>query len=139
MPTWILYALLSAFFAALTALFAKLGLKDVNSDLATAIRTVIILVMTWGIVFFKGVHHVGNLTKNNWIFLVLSALATGMSWLFYYRALQLGKVSEVTVIDKSSLVLTMILAFIFLKEPVTLKLILGSLLVIGGIFIITWK
>ena len=97
MPTWLLYALVSAFFAALTAIFAKAGLKEINSDLATAIRTGIILFITWGIVFLKGnAAGINNLSKNNWLFLTLSAIATGLSWLFYYKALQLGKVSEVT-------------------------------------------
>ena len=118
MPTWLLYALVSAFFAALTAIFAKAGLKEVNSDLATAIRTGIILFITWGIVFFKGnAGGINNLSKNNWLFLTLSAIATGLSWLFYYKALQLGKVSEVSAIDKGSIVFTILLSFLFLKEP----------------------
>src|SRR5258706_16384279 len=101
MPQWLLFALLSAFFAALTAIFAKAGVQDVNADVATAIRTAIILVITWGIVFFRGLGgQVQGLSKNNWLFLVLSAIATGASWLFYYRALQIGKVSEVSIIDK---------------------------------------
>ena len=120
MPNWLLYALISAFFAALTAIFAKAGLREVNSDLATAIRTGIILCITWGIVFFKGSQvGINNLSKNNWIFLTLSALATGLSWLFYYKALQLGKVSEVTAIDKGSIIFTILLSFLFLKEPLT--------------------
>src|SRR5579859_4256874 len=99
LDSWLFYALLSAIFAALTAIFAKAGLKDVNSDLATAIRTAVILVITWGIVLFRGsASGLPALSRNNWLFLVLSAVATGLSWLFYYRALQLGKVSEVSVI-----------------------------------------
>src|ERR1700759_5116331 len=101
---WLLFALLSAVFAALTAIFAKSGLKNIDSDLATAIRTAIILLITWAIVFLKGTNaQVSSLSKNNWIFLILSAIATGLSWLFYYRALRLGKASEVSVIDKGSL------------------------------------
>ena len=140
MPTWLLYALVSAFFAALTAIFAKAGLKEVNSDLATAIRTGIILFITWGIVFFKGnaggIHH---LSKNNWLFLTLSAIATGLSWLFYYKALQLGKVSEVSAIDKGSIVFTILLSFLFLKEPMTPKIVIGAGLVFAGMLVIIWK
>src|SRR5882757_3183053 len=97
MPQWLLFALGSAFFAALTAIFAKAGLKDVNSDLATAIRTAIVLLIAWGIVFFRDkASDISSLSKSNWIFLILSAFATGFSWLFYYHALQIGKVSEVS-------------------------------------------
>src|SRR5882757_6665519 len=110
MPQWLLFALGSAFFAALTAIFAKAGLKDVNSDLATAIRTVVILFITWGIVLFRGnAAGLPGLSRNNWLFLVLSAVATGLSWLFYYKSLQLGKASEVNAIDKSSILFTILL------------------------------
>lgn len=140
MPGWLLYALLSAFFAALTAIFAKIGLKSVNSDLATAIRTAIVLLITWGIVLFRGnANNVTQLSKNNWIYLILSALATGASWLFYYRALQLGKVSEVSVVDKGSLVITILLSFLFLKEPLTPKLMIGAALIVVGMIVIVWK
>ena len=140
MPNWLLYALVSAFFAALTAIFAKAGLKEVNSDLATAIRTGIILFITWGIVFFKGnAGGINNLSKNNWIFLTLSAVATGFSWLFYYKALQFGKVSEVSAIDKGSIVFTILLSFLFLKEPMTPKLLMGAALVVAGMLVIVWK
>ena len=140
MPNWLLYALISAFFAALTAIFAKAGLREVNSDLATAIRTGIILFITWGIVFFKGnAGAVNNLSKNNWLFLTLSAVTTGLSWLFYYKALQLGKVSEVTAIDKGSIVFTILLSFLFLKEPMTPKLLMGAALVFAGMLVIVWK
>ena len=140
MPNWLLYALVSAFFAALTAIFAKAGLKEVNSDLATAIRTGIILIITWGIVLLKGnAGGVNNLSKNNWVFLTLSAIATGLSWLFYYKALQLGKVSEVTAIDKGSIVFTILLSFLFLKEPMTPKLLIGAGLVFAGMLVIVWK
>ena len=140
MPGWLLYALLSAFFAALTAVFAKAGLKAVNSDLATAIRTAIILFITWGIVFLRGnAAGVYTLSKNNWLFLTLSAIATGVSWLFYYKALQLGKASEVTAIDKGSIAFTILLSFFFLKEPLTGRLLIGAALVIAGMLVIVWK
>lgn len=140
MPNWLLYALVSAFFAALTAVFAKAGLKEVNSDLATAIRTAIILFITWGIVFFKGNDNgITGLSKNNWIFLTLSAFATGASWLFYYKALQLGKASEVTAVDKGSIVFTILLSFLFLKEPLTARLLIGAALVFAGMLVIVWK
>ena len=140
MPSWLIYALISAFFAALTAIFAKAGLKEVNSDLATAIRTAIILLITWGIVFFRGnANGISGLSKNNWLFLTLSAIATGVSWLLYYKALQLGKASEVTAIDKGSIVFTILLSFLFLKEPLTPKLLIGAGLVFIGMLVIVWK
>ena len=134
---WWIYALLSAFFASLTAIFAKVGVKDIDSDLATAIRTVIILILAWGIVLFKGViPGVQHFTKPNWTFLVLSGLATGLSWLFYFRALQAGKVSQVAPLDKLSVALTIILSVIFLKESVTIKDAIGAALIIGGTFVL---
>jgi transporter family protein len=137
---YIWYALLSALFAALTALFAKMGLKQVNSDLATAIRTAIILLITWGIVLFKGsFREVSTLSKNNWLFLTLSAFATGFSWLFYYKALQLGKVSEVSAIDKGSIVFTILLAALFLGENITPRIALGAVLIFGGMLVLIWK
>ena len=140
MPGWLLYALLSAFFAALTAIFAKMGLKAVNSDLATAIRTAIILFITWAIVFLRGNQGgIASLSKSNWLFLTLSAIATGASWLFYYKALQMGKASEVTAIDKGSIVFTILLSFLFLKEPMTPKLLIGAGLVFAGMLVIVWK
>ena len=140
MPQWLLYALLSAFFAALTAIFAKIGLKDVNADLATAIRTGIILFITWGIVLFKGTAgQVNGLSKNNWLFLALSAFATGASWLFYYRALQVGKASEVGIVDKGSIIFTVLLAFLFLKEPLTAKLLVAVALIFSGMLVLVWK
>lgn len=140
MNTWLIYALLSAFFAALTAIFAKAGLKNVDSDLATAIRTTIILVLTWAIVVFgKRQVNLAGLSRNNWIFLTLSAFATGLSWLFYYRALQVGKVSQVTVIDKGSIFFTIILSILFLKEPLTPKLVLAAILIFSGMLIMVWK
>jgi transporter family protein len=140
LDSWVVYALLSAIFAALTAIFAKAGLKNVNSDLATAIRTVVILLITWGIVWFRGnAGGVRGLSRNNWIFLILSAIATGLSWLFYYRALQLGKVSQVSVIDKGSIVFTILLSFLFLREPLTPRLVLAAALIFGGMLVMVWK
>ncbi|MBS1598642.1 MAG: EamA family transporter [Bacteroidetes bacterium] len=138
--TWLFYALLSALFAALTAIFAKAGLKNVNSDLATAIRTVIILIITWGIVIFKNnLRPISTLSRNTWLFLILSAVATGLSWLFYFRALQAGKASEVSIVDRSSVLFVIVLSFLFFKEPITPKLLLGAAMIIGGMIIVTWK
>jgi len=134
---WWLYALLSALFAALTAIFAKIGIKDVNTDLATAIRAVIILIIAWGIAFFRGsTMAIHSLTKQNIIFLCLSGIATGLSWIFYFKALQLGKVSQVAPVDKLSVALAIILAILFLGEPVTLKDLAGAALIIIGTLIL---
>jgi bacterial/archaeal transporter family protein len=130
---WWIYALLSAFFAALTAIFAKIGIKGVDTDLATAIRTAVILIIAWGLAIFRGAAGgIGGLTKTNWIFLVLSGCATGLSWICYFKALQLGKVSQVAPVDKLSVAIAIILAVIFLKEPLTLKQAAGAALIIGG-------
>lgn len=130
---WWIYALLSAFFAALTAIFAKIGIKGVDTDLATAIRTVVILLIAWAIALFRGsVETMGSLTKINWTFLVLSGCATGLSWICYFKALQLGKVSQVAPVDKLSVALAIIFAVVFLKEPVSFKQIAGAVLIIGG-------
>ncbi|MFM2224424.1 MAG: hypothetical protein RJA07_626 [Bacteroidota bacterium] len=130
---WYTYALLSALFAALTAIFAKVGVKDVNSDLATAIRTVVILIIAWLIVFARGsITSTTTLTKTNWIFLSLSGVATGLSWIFYFKALQLGKVSQVAPVDKLSVALAIILAVVFLKEALTIKAAIGAILIIAG-------
>lgn len=140
MPSWLVFAILSAVFAALTAIFAKAGLKDINSDLAMAIRTVIILFIAWGIVFFRGyASQLSSLTKNNWLFLILSAIATGLSWIFYFRALQVGRVAAVSAIDKGSIVLTVLLAFIFLKEPITLRTGIAITMIAGGMLIMALK
>ncbi|HVS96324.1 MAG TPA: EamA family transporter [Puia sp.] len=139
-PLWLVYALLSAVFAAFTAVFAKLGLKDVNADLATAIRTAVILLITWGIVLFRGnAAGLPALTRNNWVFLILSAFATGFSWLFYYRALQLGRVQQVAVIDKGSIFFTIFLSFFFLREPLTPKVLLAAALIFAGMLVLVWK
>lgn len=140
MPDWLIYALVSAFFAALTAIFAKAGLKEVNSDLATVIRTAIILFITWGIVFFRGnAGGINNMSKINWVFLTLSAFATGVSWLYYYKALRLGKASEVTAIYKSSIVFTILLSFLILKEPLTPRILIGAGPVFISMLVIVWK
>lgn len=134
---WWIYALLSAVFAALTAIFAKIGIKGVDSDLATAIRTVIILILAWGIALFKGsAENMGALSKTNWIFLILSGCATGLSWIFYFRALQVGKVSQVAPVDKLSVALAIVLSAVFLKDPITLKSGLGGLLIISGTLVL---
>ena len=137
---WKIYALLSALFAALTAIFAKVGVRDIDSNLATAIRTTVILLLTWGIVFFsRGAGAVRNITSHTWVFLVLSGLATGISWLFYFKALQTGDVSRVAPVDKLSVVITILLAFIFLKESVSPKVIAGGLLITAGAILMIMK
>ena len=137
---WKYYALLSALFAALTALFAKIGVRGINSDLATGIRTVVILLITWGIVLCGG--HMGEIKdigRRAWIFLILSGIATGLSWLFYFKALQSGEVSRVAPIDKLSVVITICLSFVLLKEPVSMRVIIGALLITGGSIVILIK
>jgi transporter family protein len=134
---WWIYALLSALFASLTAIFAKVGIKGIDSDLATAIRTVVILIIVWGIAFFKGeIPAIQNFNKQNWAFLILSGCATGLSWLFYFKALQLGKVSQVAPVDKLSVALAIILSIIFLHEAVTFKTAIGAAMIIGGTFVL---
>ena len=134
---WIIFALLSAFFAALTSILAKIGIQNVNSNLATAIRTVVVLVMAWIIVFSTGKHNeIINISHKNLLFLILSGIATGLSWLCYFRALQIGEASKVIPIDKFSLVLGMIMAFIVLKEAITVKTIIGGVLIIVGTFVL---
>lgn len=130
---WFLFAVLSALFAALTSILAKVGIENVNSNLATAIRTVVVLVMSWGMVFLtKTQSGITEISKKSWIFLILSGLATGASWLCYYRALQVGKVSKVVPVDKLSVVITILLAFVFLHEEFTVKSLLGCMLIGAG-------
>ena len=137
---WWLYALLSALFASLVAVFAKLGMSGVDSDLATAIRTVIILLIVWAIVLMKGTaNQIGGLTRLNWIFLILSGCATGLSWLFYFRALQLGPVSKVAPIDKMSVALAITISVIFLHEKLTWQEVAGAILIIGGTVLLIFK
>jgi len=133
---WWIYALLSALFASLTAIFAKKGINGVDTDLATAIRTVVILMLAWSIVFYKGVQGMGALTRQNWLFLLLSGVATGLSWIFYFRALQAGKVSQVAPVDKMSVALTIILSVIFLGEVLTWKMAAGAAFIIAGTLIL---
>lgn len=133
---WIAFALLSAFFAAMTSIFAKIGIEGINSNLATAIRTIVVLIMAWVIVFITGTQsQVSGISTKSWIFLILSGLATGFSWLFYYKALQIGQASRVIPIDKFSVVISMILAFVILKEVVTVKTIIGGVFITIGTFI----
>lgn len=133
---WFVFALMSAVFAALTSIFAKIGIEGINSNLATAIRTVVVLFMAWGMVFVTGTQNqIGNIGQKSWIFLVLSGMATGFSWLFYYKALQIGEASKVVPVDKFSVVITMIMAFVILKEAVTLKTVLGGVFITIGTFI----
>jgi len=140
MPSAYLFAILSAVFAALTAILAKIGIKDVNSNLATAVRTVVILLFAWGIVFAQGTFkQLGGISKFSLLFLVLSGIATGLSWLFYFRALQLGEASKIAPIDKMSLVLTMIFAFIVLGEKFTFLKLIGALLMKAGVLLISFS
>lgn len=130
---WLLYAILSAVFAALTSILAKIGIDGVNSNLATAIRTVVVVVMAWGMVFLTHAQNgIAAISKKSWIFLILSGLATGASWLCYYRALQTGEASKVVPIDKMSVVITLILAFVFLHEEFTAKSLIGCVLIAVG-------
>ena len=130
---WAVFAFLSAVFAALTSILAKVGIEGVNSNLATAVRTVVVLAMAWGMVFITNTQDgIMDISKKSWIFLILSGLATGASWLCYYKALQIGEASKVVPIDKLSVVITLILAVIFLHENMNAKSILGSLLITTG-------
>jgi transporter family protein len=136
---WVIPAILSAFFAALTAILAKIGIKNVDSNLATAIRTVIILAFAWGIVLFQGTwKQIGHLSKYTLTFLILSGIATGLSWLFYFRALQQGNAFQVAPIDKLSLALTVILAVAFLHEKLNTSIIIGVVLMLAGTFLIAF-
>ena len=134
---WVVFALLSAVFAALTSIFAKIGIESVNSNLATAIHTVVVLVMAWLIVFATGKHQqIVDISTKSWIFLVLSGLATGLSWLCYFYALQIGEASKVVPVDKFSVVITMIMAFLILGEVITTKTIIGGLLITAGTLVL---
>lgn len=130
---WAVFAVLSAVFAALTSILAKVGIEGVNSTLATAIRTVVVLAMSWGMVFIMNVQNgIGSISRKSWLFLILSGLATGASWLCYYKALQLGDASKVVPVDKMSVVLTLVLAFVFLHETVSVKSVVGAVLITAG-------
>jgi len=127
---WFIFAMLSAIFAALTSILAKVGIEGVNSNLATAIRTLVVLVMAWGMVFLTNAQNgIVDISKRSWLFLILSGLATGASWLCYYRALQLGDATKVVPIDKLSVVFTLLLAFVFLHEQFTAKSLIGCILI----------
>lgn len=130
---WMIFALLSAVFAALTSILAKVGIDGVNSNLATAIRTVVVVIMAWGMVFLTNTQNgIIEISRKSWLFLILSGLATGASWLCYYKALQIGEASKVVPIDKLSVVITLILAFIFLHEEFTAKSVIGCILIGAG-------
>ena len=133
---WFVFALLSALFAALTSILAKVGIEGVNSTLATAIRTCVVLAMSWGMVFLTNVQGgISSISQKSWLFLTLSGLATGASWLCYYRALQIGEASKVVPIDKLSVVITLVLAFVFLHERFTVKSAVGAVLITAGTLI----
>lgn len=130
---WMIFALMSAVFAALTSILAKVGIEGVNSNLATAIRTVVVVIMAWGMVFLTNTQNgIIEISRKSWLFLILSGLATGASWLCYYKALQIGEASKVVPIDKLSVVITLILAFIFLHEEFTAKSVIGCILIGAG-------
>lgn len=135
---WMFYAFLSAIFAAATAILAKIGIKNINSDLATAIRTVVILFFAWGIVLYKGLgKQIYTISRYSMVFLVLSGVATGLSWLFYFKALQLGEATKVAPIDRLSLVFTIILAAIILKEKINLEIVIGAIMMTAGAIMIS--
>jgi transporter family protein len=137
---WQIYALLAALFAALTEIFAKIGIEGIDSNLATGIRTIVILFLIWGVIFVTvPLTDVALLTAKNWTFLILSGIATGLSWMFYFHAIQLGPVSQVTPVDKFSIVLTIILAFVILGETVSWQVILGGPLITAGTLCMLWK
>lgn len=133
---WMIFAVLSAVFAALTSILAKIGIEGVNSNLATAVRTIVVVIMAWGMVFLTHAQNgLAEISKKSWIFLILSGLATGASWLCYYKALQMGDASKVVPIDKMSVVITLILAFVFLHEQFTAKSLIGCILIGAGTLI----
>lgn len=133
---WFLFALLSAIFAALTSILAKIGIEGVNSNLATAIRTVVVVIMAWGMVFLTHAQGgISQISRRSWLFLILSGLATGGSWLCYYKALQIGDASKVVPVDKLSVIITLVLAFVFLQEEFTIKSLLGCILIGAGTLI----
>lgn len=130
---WIFYAILSALFAAITSIFAKIGISGINSNLATAIRTIVVLILAWVIVFITGSHReIKNISSRSMLFLILSGLATGLSWLFYYKAIQMGNVTSVVAIDKLSIIITIVLAFFILNEQLTFKSVIGGILIASG-------
>ncbi|KEZ86634.1 MULTISPECIES: EamA family transporter [Lacrimispora] len=133
---WFVFALLSSIFAAFTSILAKMGIEGVNSNLATAIRTIVVVLMAWFIVFLTGAQTgLSEISKKSWLFLILSGIATGLSWICYYKALQMGEASKVVPVDKLSIVLTVILAFLILHEQFTIKKLIGILLITAGTFV----
>lgn len=133
---WFVLALLSAIFAAFTSILAKIGIEGVNSNLATAIRTIVVVIMAWAMVFLTNTQGgISAISKRSWLFLILSGLATGASWMCYYKALQIGSASKVVPVDKFSIVITLVLAFFILHEPMSLKTILGAALITAGTFV----
>ncbi len=137
---WWVYAILSAFFASLTAVFAKIGITGVSSNLATAIRSVIILLVAWGIVFARSEYKgIPALSRHNLIYIIVSGIATGLSWIFYFKALQIGKVTQVAPVDKLSIALTIVLSVVFLGESLTLKTAIGALLIIAGTVLLIFE
>ena len=137
---WWIYALLSAVFAALTAIFAKLGVEKINSNLATGIRTIVVIIMLWALIFARGeAKGISHLSRNTLLFLGLSGVATGLSWLFYFKAIQLGNVSQVAPIDKLSVALTIVLAAVFLKEALTIRTLIGAGCIIAGTIVLIFK
>lgn len=137
---WWVYAILSAFFASLTAIFAKIGITGVNSNLATAIRSVVILLVAWGIVFARSEYRgIPALSKHNLIYIVISGITTGLSWIFYFKALQAGKVTQVAPVDKLSIALTIVLSVVFLGESLSLKTTIGALLIIIGTVVLIFE
>ena len=137
---WFILALLTPIFAALTSILAKVGIDGVNSNLATAIRTVVVVIMAWGMVFLTNAQNgIPEISKKSWLFLILSGLATGASWLCYYKALQIGEASKVVPIDKLSVVITLILAFVFLHEKFTIKSLIGCVLIGAGTLVMVLK
>ena len=135
---WMIFALLSAVFAALTSILAKIGIENVNSNLATAVRTVVVVIMAWGMVFLTNTQSdITEISRKSWLFLILSGLATGASWMCYYKALQMGDASKVVPIDKLSVVITLVLAFVFLHEEFTIKSLIGCVLIaVGTMFMV---
>lgn len=136
---WIVFAVSSAVFAALTSIFAKIGIENINSNVATAIRTLVVLIMAWIMVFVTGQHTtLGNISQKNWVFLTISGICTGLSWLCYYKALQSAEVMKVVAIDKFSIVLTLIFSFIILKEAITLKMVVGIICITVGTLLLAF-
>lgn len=130
---WFFYAILSALFAAITSIFAKIGISGISSNLVTAIRTIVVLILAWAIVFITGSHReIKNISSRSMLFLILSGLATGLSWLFYYKAIQMGNVTSVVAIDKLSIIITIVLAFFILNEQITFKSVIGGILIASG-------